>query len=76
MEQGACGVGSGYWDAPQRLLRTQHICHALVPSRRSSRGSSLANEAMDLGDRHFGLAHLGRIETSSRGDLAHGWHKR
>jgi hypothetical protein len=36
----------------------------------------LANEAMDLGDRHFGFAHLGRIQASRHGNLAHGWHKR
>jgi hypothetical protein len=42
----------------------------------SSSGRRLANEAMDLSDRLFRLAHLGRIEASCRGDLAHGWHKR
>src|SRR5664280_434147 len=38
----------------------------------SSSGRRLANEAMDLSDRLFRLAPLGRIEASCRGDLAHG----
>lgn len=36
----------------------------------------LVNDAMDLGDRYLGLAHLGHVEASCRSNLTHGWHKR
>jgi len=39
-------------------------------------GRCLVNGAMDLGDRHFGLAHPGRVEASCRSNLAHRWHER
>jgi hypothetical protein len=45
-------------------------------SCRGGRFVPLANEAMDLGDRHFGCADLCQVESSCSGDLAHGWHER
>ena len=47
-----------------------------VPRRRPPMGGCSAHDAMDFGDRHLGLAHVGHVEASCCSNLAHRWHKR